>query len=284
MIGILKGENMSFFSKVMARFSSFFSVGAVDKNVAILYVATGRYICFFDDFYASMEKNFLPGVPKTYFVWTDCEREFPDNVIKIPTRNLGWPYATLYRYKLFQQQWHKLKKFRYMFFVNANMIAVRPIGNEILPSDKQGIVVTLHPGYYKNPVDKPYDRNPRSLACISYWERKPGENYYMGGFNGGTARAFGKLIKTIARNTEIDERNGIIALWHDESHLNRYMHDRRRGLILLPEYGFPEGGIGASFATCIEFGRNYKFLIQNKANPKWGGHEFLRGQRDVPIC
>ena len=65
---------MSFFSKVMMRFGSLFGAGAVDKKVAILYVATGRYICFFDDFYASMEKNFLPGVPKTYFVWTDCER------------------------------------------------------------------------------------------------------------------------------------------------------------------------------------------------------------------
>ncbi|MBO7258018.1 MAG: alpha-1,2-fucosyltransferase, partial [Alphaproteobacteria bacterium] len=113
-------------------------------DIAMLYIATGRYIVFFDEYYKSMEKNFLPHDNKTYFVWTDSDRKFPKNVVKIPTENLGWPKATLYRYKLFQDSWDKLKKFDYMYYVNANMVAVKPIGYEIIPTDKQGITATLH--------------------------------------------------------------------------------------------------------------------------------------------
>ncbi len=135
-------------------------------DIAILYIATGRYIVFFDEFYQSMEKNFLPQHNKTYFVWTDSTRNFPDNVVKIPTENLGWPYATLYRFKLFQNEWDKLQHFDYMYYLNANISVVQPVNDEILPTQKQGIMATLHPGYYNRRGAKPYDRNPKSLAYI----------------------------------------------------------------------------------------------------------------------
>lgn len=57
------------------------------KNIAILYIATGRYICFWKDFYSSMQKFFLPKHKKTYFLFPeyviteshiyDAFREFP---------------------------------------------------------------------------------------------------------------------------------------------------------------------------------------------------------------
>ena len=50
----------------------------------------------------------------------------------------------------------------------------------------------------------------------------------MGGFNGGTAQGFKHLIDTIAHNTDVDEQNSVVARWHDESHLNRYLYDKNR--------------------------------------------------------
>lgn len=250
-------------------------------NIAMLYIATGRYIVFFDEYYKSMERNFLPEDNKTYFVWTDSDRTFPQNVIKIPTENLGWPKATLYRYKLFQNEWNQLKDFDYMYYVNANMIAKQPIRHEIIPTKEQGIVATLHPGYYKSAGNLPYDRNPKSTAYISDTppQYKDSEKYFMGGFNGGTSEAFGKLINTIAQNTDTDEKNGIMARWHDESHLNRYLYDKNP-LILTPAYGYPETPVGSQ-ATHAEFDKTYKLLILDKSNPKWGGHAYLRGQTDI---
>ncbi len=252
-------------------------------DIAMLYIATGRYIVFFDEYYKSMQKNFLPYDNKTYFVWTDSNRKFPKNVVKIPTENLGWPKATLYRYKLFQNAWNKLKEFDYMYYVNANMIAVRPVGAEILPSEKQGVVATIHPGYYKSTGKLPYDRNPKSTAYIPYDNTPPQyktrEKYFMGGFNGGTATGFKHLIDTITHNTEVDEKNGVMAVWHDESHLNRYLYDKKP-LILPPMYGYPENKVGSE-ATHKEFDKTHKLLIMDKSNPKWGGHRYLRGQTDV---
>ena len=247
-------------------------------NVAMLYIATGRYIVFFDEYYKSMQKNFLPLDNKTYFVWTDSDRKFPKDVVKIPTDNLGWPKATLYRYKLFQEQWDKLKDFDYMYYVNANMIAVRPVGTEILPTDEQGITATLHPGYYKSTGNLPYDRNPKSTAYIAHTppQYKTKEKYFMGGFNGGTAKGFKHLIDTIAKNTDIDEQNGVMAQWHDESHLNRYLYDKKP-LILTPMYGYPANRVG-SHATHEEFHKTHKLLIMDKSHPRWGGHGYLRGQ------
>ena len=252
-------------------------------NIAMLYIATGRYIVFFDEYYKSMEKNFLPEDNKTYFVWTDSDRQFPQNVIKIPTENLGWPKATLYRYKLFQNAWDKLKDFDYMYYLNANMLAVRPIRHEIIPSEEQGITATLHPGYYKSVGNLPYDRNPKSTAYIPHTspQHEAQEKYFMGGFNGGTTKGFKHLIDTIADNTNIDEQNGVIAKWHDESHLNRYLYDKNP-LILPPMYGYPETRVG-SHATHNEFHKTHKLLIMDKSNPRWGGHQYLRGQTDTKI-
>lgn len=252
-------------------------------DIAMLYIATGRDIVFFDEYYKSMEKHFLPEDNKTYFVWTDSNRKFPKNVIKIPTKNLGWPKATLYRYKLFQNAWDKLKDFDYMYYINANMVAVRRIGHEIIPTTEQGIAATLHPGYYKSVENLPYERNEKSTAYISYipYEDNKTQYYFIGGFNGGTAKAFKHLTDTIAKNTDIDEKNGIIATWYDESHLNRYLYDRKP-LILPSAYGYPETQVGTD-ATHAEFRKTHKLLIMDKSNPKWGGHAYLRGQSDEKI-
>jgi hypothetical protein len=40
------------------------------KQVAILYIALGRYTIFWDEFYESCEK-FLTPCDKHYFIWTD---------------------------------------------------------------------------------------------------------------------------------------------------------------------------------------------------------------------
>ena len=194
---------------------------------------------------------------------------------------MGWPKATLYRYKLFQNAWDKLKDFDYMYYINANMVAVHRVGYEIIPTEKQGITATLHPGYYNSTGNLPYDRNPKSLAYIPIIKDNKQEYYFMGGFNGGTAKAFKHLIDTISHNTDIDEKNGVMATWHDESHLNRYLYERKP-LILPPAYGYPETRVG-SHATHKEFHKTHKLLIMDKSNPRWGGHKYLRGQTDEKI-
>ena len=245
----------------------------VPKKVAILYMATGRYIKFWDNFYSSMEKYFLPRHEKTYFLFTDHDDlQVPNNVVKIHQDQLPWPYVTLKRFHFFSQVSEELSKFDYIYFLNGTMMPLREINEEIFPTEEQAIMVTLHPGYFRSRQShRPYDRNRKSKAYIPSNE---GEYYAMGGFNGGTGKGFLKVIKTLKEWTDIDLKNNTMPVWHDESLLNRYlltyMKENGKPLVLLPEYAIPETG-----HSMVDELRPYaKMFILDKG--KYGGHGWLR--------
>lgn len=139
-----------------------------NKKIAILYIATGRYIVFWDQFYPAMEKYFLPNHQKTYFLFTNhADLDVPENVIKVNIKHQKWPYATMNRYHFFLSVAEQLKKFDYIYFLNGNLIPVTEITEEIFPSKEQGVMVTIHPGFLRTLPDKAtYDRNPLSQAYI----------------------------------------------------------------------------------------------------------------------
>ena len=49
------------------------------------------------------------------------------------------------------------------------------------------------------------------------------------------------LMEELRRNIDVDKKNGQLALWHDESHINRYIIGRDDYRILTPAYCYPEG-------------------------------------------
>ena len=249
------------------------------KNVAVLYIATGKYIVFWENFYKQTEKYFLPRHKKTYFLFTDHDDlKVPENVVKIHQDQLPWPYVTFKRFHFFEGIEKELKKFDYVYFLNGTMLPTKEIHEEIFPTKEQGVMVTLHPGYWSAKNKRfPYDRNPKSKAYIPNGH---GIHYFMGGFNGGTSEAFLKLIKTCREWSDIDMKNNQMPAWHDESMLNAYiLNEIYRGggypLILFPEYAIPQdsGGWGLDELYPYE-----KMIIINKQ--KHGGHAFLRGQSD----
>jgi len=194
-------------------------------RVGILYVCTGKYIRFWDEFYQSCEEHFMPGVEKHYYVFTDqaFAEETLDNVTKVHQENLGWPDNTLRRFHMFQKVDDALASNDYLYFFNANCRFKRPIGAEFLPEREDQLVVVRHPGQVNKPADQvPYERNPRSRACIRLGQ---GDYYVCGGVNGGSSVAFLAFAKAARAAIDADFRDGIVAQWHDESHLNRYILD-----------------------------------------------------------
>lgn len=231
-------------------------------SVAILYLCTGKYTVFWPDFYRSFEENFLPGMEKTYFVFTDAENiEFDEaeKVRRIYQQPYDWPYSTMKRFHVFLTQSEALAKFDYLFFGNANLRCCAPVGAlELLPDVQSGrqLVVVRHPGYWdKAPQFLPYDRNPRCRAYIPY---NCGSVYVAGGLNGGTAPAFLALCRELDARTEADLADGVIPRWHDESELNRLVAEMpERFRVLDPGYCMPEG---------VELPFETKVLVRQKAN------------------
>ena len=70
-------------------------------KIGILTICTGKYTIFFDSLYESLEKHFLKGYEKTYYVFTDGEIREEDNVVRIEQTKLGWPYDTMMRFNMF---------------------------------------------------------------------------------------------------------------------------------------------------------------------------------------
>ena len=193
-------------------------------TLAILYICTGRYNLFFEDFYNSCEKYLLPNVQKTYFVWTDNDQlsNGKANVNIYYKKCAGFPADSLFRFEMFLQAEEELKKYDYIYFFNANSEIRRPIGEEILPDDS-GLAMGIWPGKreHQHPMFFPYERNKKSLAYVA----PHGKNYtyFMGGLNGGTSKAYLQMIHTLSDNIRADYNRGIIAKVHDESHINAYL-------------------------------------------------------------
>ena len=239
-------------------------------KIAVLYIATGKYIVFWKDFFTSSEKFFIPGSTKEYFVFTDAtEFEFSNNpqVHTISHQKLGWPYDTLLRFQVFLKAKEQLVNCDYIFFFNANMQFVQTItAAEFLPDGKtdDGLVATLHPRFFNKPREK-FTYEDQQTTSLAYVDKSKGKNYFMGGLNGGTCKAYMKLIEELDKNIQLDLEKNVIARWHDESHLNHYMIDKNPK-ILSPAYGYPQG-------KDLPF--KPKIIIRDKN--RYGGHDFLRG-------
>jgi hypothetical protein len=238
-------------------------------KIGILYIATGRYIVFWKDFYQSFERYFIPEAEKQYFVFTDSQ-EIPyqqsENVKLIPHEKLGWPFDTLMRFDIFLKAEENFDGVDYLFFFNANIECIAFVtAGEFLPNgiDDFGLACLLHPGYFNSPATEyPYEREQK--ASTAYMNPHQGTHYFMGSLNGGIKKEYLQLIYRLRENVNADIANNIIACWHDESHLNKYLADKTPK-ILSPSYGYPEGS-GLPFEP--------KIVILDKR--KFGGHAYLR--------
>ena len=206
-------------------------------KVAILYICTGRYVQFFDGFYKSAEQYLLKGIEKRYFVFTDQEQLIEaDNVELLLRPCRGFPEDSLFRFDRFLEIKDKLKNYDYTFFFNANMRFVAPVGEELL---EERLTAVLHPGYYDKPEWRyPYERNKQSKAYIPAHEDN--YYYYMGSLNGGKTEDYLALAETCSQHIHEDWEQGIVACYHDESHLNRYLREHSCKP-LSPAYAYIEG-------------------------------------------
>lgn len=246
------------------------------KKVAILYMATGKYISFWGNFYQSMEKYFLPRHEKTYFLFTDHDDlQVPNNVIKVHQDQLPWPGMTFMRFHFFDGIKDKLKEYDYIYFLNGTMMPLQEINEEIFPTEEQAVAVTIRAADFrrKNLSWARYSRNKKSRSYVSLNE---GKYYVMGGFNGGTSRGFLKLIEILKSWTDEDIKNNVVPRWHDESMLNRYVinlfNQGKKPLVLFPVYSLYED---KSYHRGIEFQPFAKMIVLDKSLR--GGSSFFRG-------
>lgn len=211
-------------------------------RIAILYICTGSYVELWRDFFDSAERHFLLDCEKHYFVFTDSDKIYNGDNSRVHTmyqEPLPWPFPTLYRFRFFKKIEKELLKYDYVYFFNADCMFLKDISAEEIGIGKKGIVVVQHPGFYNVLEDRfPYERNRQSSAFIPFGL---GRVYVAGGLNGGSTNEYLHMVHTLDERITEDERKGVIAVWHDESQINRYLVDFCNYTLLSPAYLYPEG-------------------------------------------
>ncbi|UXZ04974.1 family 6 glucosyltransferase [Moraxella nasicaprae] len=247
------------------------------KTIAILYIATGRYIVFWEHFYRSAQQFLLPDCQKHYFVFTDSINEIVGEhdgyVTRIAQNKLGWPYDTLMRFDMFLGIQDKLQSFDYAYFFNGNSEILCPIyADEFLPKGDKHLLFAHQPHmFHLNKNKFTYDRNPQSTAYIPQGQ---GQYYITGALNGGKTAHYLQMCQTLSNNIHTDLKQDIIALWHDESHLNHYILGRDDVMILPPYFTKGESEYWKTTS---------KVMFSDKTHHRFGGHAYLRGETDEKI-
>ena len=240
-------------------------------SVGVVTVATNRYVDYWHAMALSADVHLFPDREVVLHVFTD---RLPDiramvsdfsNVIvnPLPIDALGWPEATLLRYEVFDSYRSDLEQ-RLLMHLDADMLLVDDVGLELHPADwPNGIALVRHPGfrrpdgrdglalYAKSPVLVAKDAVRRvRVGGLGTWETDPGsrafvprrkrETYVCGGTWFGLREPFRAMVGELATRTRADLKEGRIAVWHDESHLNWFAANHRTAL-LGSEYCYAAG-------------------------------------------
>lgn len=235
-------------------------------KLAIIFIGTGQYLNFLPSWYESCEKNLVPSIEKKYFVFTDGEiSNVPDNVNIFEQKHLPWPYITLLRFDTILKAKNQLLEFDYVLFLDADTLIVSEIDEKDIFTDKKYIGVH-HPCHFMNmpPHDKfpgAFETDNRSLAAVS--DENDTSVYFQGCVWGGKVPYVVEMIEELNRRTQVDLNNDVIALWHDESQMNKFFSERRDDVhVLGPEYAYPE-----TFSSCCNF--EAKIVHLEKDNSKY---------------
>lgn len=214
-------------------------------KVAIAFIGTSKYLNFLPQYYEKIHNNFLLNTDKTFLVFTDGVGDFPEDVKVFHQDHLEWPYITLTRFEIINKARDEIIKNDWFIFLDADTLVVDEVLEEDIFTNKPFFGV-WHPCHFlqmppHNKFPGAFETNPLSLACIDNNFDAPPEHYYQGCLWGGKVPEVLNMIDELQKRVDIDLKNDVIALWHDESHLNKYFIENKDKVnTLSSEYAYPE--------------------------------------------
>ncbi|XP_072840722.1 putative glycosyltransferase 6 domain-containing protein 1 isoform X1 [Pogona vitticeps] len=210
-------------------------------TVGLTVFAIGKYLDkYLKNFLLSAETYFMAGHNVIFYIMVD-------DLSKLPQFKLG-PLRTLKTFQVKREsRWQDISMMRmkviadlieshirhevdFLFCMDVDQLFHSEYGVETLDES----VAQLHAWFYKADRDSfTYERNPDSAAYIPYGE---GDYYYHGAVFGGTPLHLLNLTRQCYETIKEDKERGLEAVWHDESHLNKYFLLHKPTKILSPEY------------------------------------------------
>jgi histo-blood group ABO system transferase len=207
----------------------------------LVCIATGQYIGLLDSLIDACDRV---NMVDQLFCLTDdpvalrttmCRRGSIE-VLYLPWGSLAWPFPTLWRY-------HAISMYAGVFRSRTSHLLYCDVDMRPLDGCRElfqhHLIAVTHPGYWSaDTVALPLETNPVSEAFV---QRHGQVKYVAGGVQGGPVDRFLAAAFEIRERVQQDYVNGVTAVWHDESHWNRYVADHGDEVIILgPEFCWPE--------------------------------------------
>ena len=214
-------------------------------KVAISFLGTGKYLDFLPKYYENIEKYFLPNSEKTILAFTDGELDgTPENLKVFSQEHLDWPYITLKRFEIINKAREIINDHDWFVFIDGDALVVDRIEEEEFFTDKP-LFGVHHPCHYlkmspHNKYPGAYEITENCNAAVDLEKYQP-KVYYQGCFWGGKVPEVCAMIDELEYRVSDDLKRKVVALWHDESHLNKYFIENPDLVHTYgPEYAFPE--------------------------------------------
>jgi hypothetical protein len=210
-------------------------------KIGLATFATGRYIQMVPEFIETANKYFFPFDNVTIFLFSDFNGTLdfqPGHTLRrlfVPFR--PWPESSMMRFGVLAENQKRFKDLDYIYQLDVDYAFLHFICDEFLGD----LVALRHPGhqcsYWNTRETLPFEGRPASTAYVAPEER---EVYFMGSQFGGRPSRIHALAEKCRENQLADERNGIMAVWNDESHLNCYFVDNYPTVILSASFCYPQ--------------------------------------------
>lgn len=235
-------------------------------RVIVACLATGRYREIGMAALQSAFENFGGDCLPTFHLLTDNISRVPQHLNPEYAPYREWPQSGLNKFNdLRHGLKEKLMFADYFYFMDADVRFMEKVSLVDIAGDLVGVEHPMYPRWdfgWCKPGDPntrgycqfPYDRNPKSKACIPHGEGryvKEGKYvvstwyYFQSAFWGGKTRHVLKMFDELIPNIEEDNRNGVYSrILQDERHFNYYFwkHSNDSDInirVLSPSYLYP---------------------------------------------
>lgn len=233
-------------------------------HICLMIVATAGYPPFARRLIESARKYFAPDHRRHFMVFTDQPEAFagipdPGDVTCLSIVHQPWPAMTLNRYQMIMDRSDCLASFDLLLYCDADMLFIGEVPFDLFGS----VTAVLHPGYAASPRRAlPYENRASSCASVLPHE---GNRYFCGGVQGGAPAEYLAAAGAMLAAIERDRQCGIVAVWHDESHWNRYLIDHPPKTILPPLFCWPEERLPHGDAKILALLKDHHAIRQSQS-------------------
>uniref|UniRef100_A0A8C1U7B6 Uncharacterized protein n=1 Tax=Cyprinus carpio TaxID=7962 RepID=A0A8C1U7B6_CYPCA len=226
-------------------------------NLTLIELCDLVYTRFLKDFLESAEEHYFVGFRVHFYLFTDQPEEVPEvklgqerylTVKTLPSMN-RWQDISMSRMEILEKliENELASEADYIFCLDVDTKFYGRWGVESLGR----LVGVIHPWFFNVPRFLfTYEHRPKSQAYIPAGK---GDFYYTGAAFGGSLKDVHNLTKTCREQMNIDTANSIEALWHEESHLNKYFLYNKPSKLLSPEYLWRDISMSSGSVKIIRF-------------------------------